>query len=121
MKFAWSITEPVPMLHGCEPRRPSSWQPWRSRPPHAPTLRLALGGGFFLRLGNQLRLNYLDVKSDSKLTEDLRSPNPEVRRLLGAPGDHAVDVFEYALLYDTRDNEEAPRSGQYHEASLRWS
>jgi outer membrane protein assembly factor BamA len=32
-----------------------------------------------------------------------------------------VDFFEYALVFDTRDDEHVTRKGQYHEASVRFS
>jgi outer membrane protein assembly factor BamA len=55
------------------------------------------------------------------LAEDLASPDPELQKLLGPTTSHAVDVFDYAFVYDTRDDEHEPRKGQYHEASVRYS
>jgi outer membrane protein assembly factor BamA len=85
-------------------------------------VRLPLGHAFHVRLAHYFTYNTIDVAPGSKLQQDLRSNDPELRKLLQpAPTSHAVQFFEYALVYDTRDDETVPKRGQYHEAWVRYS
>jgi outer membrane protein assembly factor BamA len=84
-------------------------------------VRINVGGPFFIRIGNNYTQNLYDIAPDSRLAEDIISPNREVRTLVDHPRDSAVDFFEYALLYDTRDNEVEPSRGQYDKFQLRFS
>jgi outer membrane protein assembly factor BamA len=61
------------------------------------------------------------LRDDGRLAADLRSPDPEIRKLVDPPKSHWIDFSEYALVFDTRDDEHVTRKGQFHEASLRWS
>jgi outer membrane protein assembly factor BamA len=97
------------------------YQYGRTHPTMEARVRLALGAGLFVRLANYLTYNTFVYHDDGRLAEDLRSTDPEVKKLLDPPRSHWVDFFEYALVFDTRDDETAPRKGQYHEASLRFS
>jgi hypothetical protein len=84
-------------------------------------LRLTLAKDFFLLLGNSFTMNQIDVHPGSKLDQDLRSDDPRIRRFFGETRPHSVDFFEYALIYDSRDNETTPHRGRYHQAKLRLS
>jgi len=84
-------------------------------------VRLPLGHGMHIRLANYFTYNTFEVAKGSKLEQDLQSNDPVLRKLLDTPRPHAVNFFEYALVYDTRDDETDPRRGQYHEAFLRYS
>lgn len=97
------------------------YQYGRTHPTMQALVRLPLGHGMFIRLGNNFTYNMLDVPAGTRLAQDLTSPDPEIRKVLGTPKSHAVDFFEYAFVYDTRDEEHTPRRGQYHEASIRYS
>ena len=83
--------------------------------------RLALGGAFSFLLGDALTYDKLDVHPGSQLDRDLTSPSEAVRPFVGTTAPHFVNLFEQALLYDTRDNETSPTSGMYHQVKLRLS
>ena len=93
----------------------------RTHPTMEALVRLTLGGGFFVRFANYFTYNTLDVARGSLLEHDLASADPETRKLLGSTKSHAVDFFEYAVAYDTRDDELVTKSGQYHDVFLRYS
>lgn len=76
--------------------------------------RLALGGGLFARFGNSVTYTHIDVHPGSKLDRDLGSTD-------AARSAHFVDFFEYALQYDTRDDETSPTRGTYDQVELRLS
>jgi outer membrane protein assembly factor BamA len=97
------------------------YQYGRTHPTMEALVRLPLGHGMFIRLANYFTYNTLEVVENSRLAQDLASPDPEIQKLLGTTKSHAVDLFEYAFVYDTRDDEHEPRKGQYHEAALRYS
>lgn len=85
------------------------------------TVRLPLVGGMYIRLSGYFTYNTFTLAKGSKLEQDLQSDDPELRKLLRTPSSHAVQFFEYALVYDTRDDETIPKRGQYHEAWMRYS
>ncbi len=93
----------------------------RTHPTFWVKLRLHVGGPFFVRIGNSYTQNSYQIAPDSKLAQDIASPDPEVRALLNHPRDSAVDFFEYALMYDTRDNEIEPTRGAYDKFQVRFS
>jgi hypothetical protein len=84
-------------------------------------IRLSVGGGFYLLLGNALTYNRIDVHPGSKLEADEVSTDPRIRRFFGPLGPHFVDLFEYGLAYDTRDDETATHAGMYHQMGVRLS
>ncbi len=83
--------------------------------------RLHVKGPLYVVVGNSLRYSVLDVAQNTKLAQDQRSGSPEVRNLLGSFGNAAVDVFEYEIVYDTRDDALEATRGMAHKASLRLS
>ncbi|WP_394835376.1 outer membrane protein assembly factor [Pendulispora rubella] len=83
--------------------------------------KLRLGGAFFLLLGNSFTYNQLDVSSDSKLAADMARGTADVRQILGDTRAHAVDLFEYGVFLDTRDNEIHTTRGMFHQIKLRLS
>lgn len=85
-------------------------------------VELPIAGAFHVRLAQSFNYNTLKFAKGSKLEQDLASNDSELQRLLQpAPSSHAVQFFEYALVYDTRDDENIPKRGQYHEAWVRYS
>ncbi len=93
----------------------------RTHPTMQALVRLSIAHGMFIRLANYFTYDSFVTAQNSRLAQDLKSTDPEVRKLLGEVKSHAVDFFEYAFVYDTRDDETAPRKGMYHEASVRYS
>ncbi|HEX4338368.1 MAG TPA: BamA/TamA family outer membrane protein [Polyangiaceae bacterium] len=93
----------------------------RTHPTMEALVRLRIAHGAFIRLANYFTYDTFVVAPDSRLAQDLKSTDPEVHKLVGEAKSHAVDFFEYAFVYDTRDDETAPKSGMYHEASVRYS
>lgn len=93
----------------------------RTHPTFWLKVRINVGGPFFVRIGNNYTESLYGIKPGSKLAEDIASPDREVRALVNHPRDAAVDFFEYALLYDTRDNETEPTRGQFDKLQLRFS
>lgn len=97
------------------------YQYGRTHPTMQVMVRLPLFDRLFVKLANYFTYNSLDIVDNSRLAQDFASPDPEIRKILGTAKSHAVDVFEYGLVYDTRDEETATRRGQYHEVGLRYS
>ena len=90
---------------------PTLWV--RARFPVAPSL--------YMVLGNEYTQSWLDIHPGSVLAADIASKNPDVRSALGqVVPDHATDGFEYALIYDTRNDETAPTLGGYHQLDVRF-
>lgn len=83
--------------------------------------RMPLGRRVSLSLGNELTQSWIHVDPNSKLAADMHSGSSVVRGLLGSAAPAAVDLFEYAFLYDSRDDEFATTRGMYHQATLRLS
>ena len=105
---------------------PSQTDPYYEYGHIHPTLlvtgRLHLAGHFFALMANSFRYNILQVSQNTKLAQEQASGSQEVRHLLGADfANHAVDILEYAIVYDTRDSEIEPQSGFWHQASFRVS
>lgn len=108
-------------------RRPSSAVPLnyydytRIHPTFWLRLRFALGGPWFIRLGNDYTESWYNIPPGSKLAQDAVSPDPVVRSLVNHPRNSAVDFLEYAFMYDTRNSEVEPTTGQYDKLQLRYS
>src|SRR5262245_23406196 len=64
-------------------------------------VRGALGGGFYALTGVALTLNRLDIHTPSKLLFDASAESGPLRSSFQTLADHAVALFEYALIYDT--------------------
>jgi outer membrane protein assembly factor BamA len=93
----------------------------RTHPEMEAYARVALGAHYYAVAGGALTLNFFDIAPDSKLALDMKFGSPEVQSLLDhAPTDAVVIVGE-SLGYDSRDDEVVPRSGFWHEVTLRLS
>jgi hypothetical protein len=93
----------------------------RIHPTLAVRARLRLADNFFLRVGNALTYNIVDVAPRSLLARDREQGSDFVRDALSGPDEHAVDIFEYVLAYDARDSEVSATRGQFHHALVRLS
>ena len=71
--------------------------------------------------GSYYTQNWLEVPAQSTLAQQMVTGDPLVRTLLGAHAPHGVLLLEALALYDSRDNEIAPESGQFHQIKLRVS
>ncbi|HEX3597112.1 MAG TPA: BamA/TamA family outer membrane protein [Polyangiaceae bacterium] len=99
----------------------SYYQYGRTHPTIKALVRLPISQGMFIRLANYFTYDTFVVPPDSRLEQDLKSKDPEIRKLVANANSHAVDFFEYGFVYDTRDDETAPKKGMYHEATVRYS
>jgi hypothetical protein len=82
----------------------------RIHPTLVARVRLTLARDLYLRVGDSFTWNALDVGKGTRLDAQV-----------GAVPDHAVDFFEQALVYDTRDSEIETRRGVWHQLELRES
>jgi outer membrane protein assembly factor BamA len=83
--------------------------------------RLHVSGPFYVVVGDAVRYSELQVSANTRLAQDQRSGSPEVRSLLGSFQNAAFDLFEYELMYDTRDDTQEATRGMAHRATLRLS
>jgi len=81
--------------------------------------RLKLAGALYLEVGNSFTYNHLEVPPGTKLASDLA--DPALAHFFGPIEPHAVDIFEDALIFDTRDDENNPKTGMHHQIKLRLS
>lgn len=93
----------------------------RIHPTLAARARLRLLRNVFLRVGNVLTINAVDVRASSKLAQDRSSGSATVRDALAGPDEHAVYFAEHVLVYDDRDLEASAQRGQHHHLLLRLS
>ena len=84
-------------------------------------VRLSIGNHLSILVGNPLTYNEIDVPRDSQLAVDAHSSDPRVRQFFGPLGPHWVDFFEYAAIFDNRDNENVTENGMFHQVKLRLS
>lgn len=84
-------------------------------------LRAKLGHGFHALTGFSLTYNRIDVHPNSKLESDARAANASMHGLFHRLDPHGVALFEYAVDYDTRDDETATHEGSHHQLKLRLS
>ena len=80
------------------------------------TLRVA--GPIWLLLWISYVQTWLDVPPNTKLAEDAVAGSPTVRSLVTTFAPQGVVTFSYGVAFDTRDDEVAPVSGQYHTARV---
>jgi outer membrane protein assembly factor BamA len=71
--------------------------------------------------GSYYTQNWLSVPPQSTLAQQMATGDSLVRTLLGAATPHGVLLLEALALYDSRDSEIAPGSGQFHQIKLRVS
>ena len=76
---------------------------------------------FHALTGISLTFNRLDIHTPSKVLVDANNAGGPLQSSFRTLADHAVALFEYALVYDTRDDETAPRGGAHHQLKLRLS
>jgi hypothetical protein len=84
-------------------------------------VRVRLRADFELHVGSVSWYDWLDVRPNSILAMDAASGPPDVRRIIGPLGPHAVQLFELGLFYDSRDNEIVTRRGAFHTLTARFS
>ncbi|HMI87014.1 MAG TPA: BamA/TamA family outer membrane protein [Polyangiaceae bacterium] len=93
----------------------------RMHPTLLARLRVTMGSGFYALTGAALTFNRIDVHPGSQLERDARAGGTRMANSFRALDEHAVAIFEYAVIYDTRDDETAPHGGAYHQLKLRLS
>jgi outer membrane protein assembly factor BamA len=83
-------------------------------------MRFPIVDGLYGMLGDVYTQSWVDVHPGSILAQDAVSPNPQVRAALGPIiPDHATNAFEYALIYDSRDDETSPSTGTFDQLDVR--
>jgi hypothetical protein len=83
----------------------------RSHPALDVTARVGILDHFTARGGLRYVQNWLSAAPDSKLSIDMASGAPAVRRLLGTTAAHAVLLVQAGVQLDTRDNEASTHHG----------
>jgi hypothetical protein len=83
--------------------------------------QLRLRGGWQALLGLANTYNWIRYGPDSNLARDLASDDATVTSLLNVDNAHAIVLLESGLLWDSRDDEIAPTSGQHHVLKARVS
>lgn len=72
-------------------------------------------------LGSSYTQNWLEVRPDSTLGQQMQNGTPEQRALLGGANRHGVLLFEGLALWDSRDSETVSERGQAHQVRVRVS
>jgi outer membrane protein assembly factor BamA len=93
----------------------------RMHPTILARIRANLGNGFYAQTGVSLTHNRIDLHPGSKLELDSSAREGPLRSSFRTLADHSVALFEYAIVYDTRDDETATHEGAFHQAKLRLS
>ncbi len=83
--------------------------------------RLQLAGPWHLLIGSSYVDNQVDMDPASRLAADLAKPPPGTGSLLHLTPRHGVNLYETALVFDTRDDEVSPTRGQHHQIGARVS
>jgi outer membrane protein assembly factor BamA len=91
----------------------------RSHPAGRARIRIALTEAAAVVLGSIYTFTSLDFDPSSRLAQDQVTGSPRLRQLLQVDLKHALHLFEFGMLFDTRDNEGAPSRGVYHQLELR--
>ena len=71
--------------------------------------------------GSGFTRNWLTIGPASTLGEQMAFGTPEVRQILDGPARHSVGLLEGIVMWDSRDSETVPESGQVHEIRARLS
>jgi outer membrane protein assembly factor BamA len=90
----------------------------RMHPTLLARFRVNLGYGLHVLTGISATYNRIDVHAGSLLARDAAGFTP-ARASFRSFEEHVVGIFEYAFVYDTRDDETATRQGGYHQVKLR--
>src|SRR5262249_18479572 len=77
-------------------------------------VRVELSKPWFVLLRQSYTQTFVSVPVESKLRDDSESGGPASSVITGI-GNYGVYRNDYALLYDDRDDEIDPQSGQYHQ------
>jgi hypothetical protein len=93
----------------------------RTHPMFEGYARAALVGHLFAIAGGTFTVDWLDVPPDGKLATDMATGSPVVRTLLGGANNHTVGIVQSSVVWDSRDNEVAPRTGSWDQIDLRVS
>jgi hypothetical protein len=93
----------------------------RTHPAMLARLRIRLRGPLHLAVGTLYTQSFIGYEPESNLARDLASTDPRIRSLLKVDRRHGLHLVEVALLLDTRDDEIAPTTGQWHSLKLRAS
>jgi hypothetical protein len=86
----------------------------RTHPTLAAKLRVELLDNCFASIGSSFTFSRLAVGANTLLEQDRTSGSAEVRQLLGNLHSHAIELAEFGLEYDSRDQETVPHHGQHH-------
>ncbi len=105
---------------GDKPPVPASTVPERDfyqrfHPALSVVTRARLSKHWFVLGGAQVTFNKITAAADSTLATELAASDPYLMRA------HFVLRGETGIAYDSRDNEVAPNSGQYHQIKIRAS
>jgi surface antigen Omp85-like protein len=68
---------------------------------------------FAVTWGASYTQNWFDIPDDTLLANEMASPDPEVRSLLGEATTHGSPRFSIGVAYDTRDDRTSPVRGLY--------
>jgi outer membrane protein assembly factor BamA len=80
-----------------------------------------IAGPIHVALGTMYMHNWIDVPPGSTLAEDAANGSPEVRDVLKLDRRHGLHLLQAGLIFDSRDDEIAPSTGQNHRFELRAS
>ena len=85
--------------------------------------RARLAPSWYSRVGSVFTYNWLRVPGNSILAETERSGTPQEKQLLGPNpfANHAVELVEVGVEYDSRDSEVVTQHGQFHTLLARLS
>lgn len=82
-------------------------------------VRLQLTNAWSIQLGSVTTYQSPQIRSGSLLAQQSRDRS--LSRFFGPLEAHFVQLLEYTLLYDTRDNETSTLAGMFHQLKLRFS
>jgi hypothetical protein len=81
-------------------------------------------------VGTEFQFNWINLYAGSKLEEDLKATNnvddnsaktKSLRELLFGVQNHPQWTWKLGLIYDSRDHEQTPTKGMFHDLSVRFS
>jgi hypothetical protein len=114
----YGLGNAAPSSAGPDPRR---HQYDRIYPQALARARIRLGESLALMVGGSFTYNWINLYEGSKIADDLRDDDPELRDLLRGTEHHHLALLDAGLLWDTRDHDLVPSSGAFHEVSIRFT
>jgi outer membrane protein assembly factor BamA len=84
-------------------------------------LHITLAPGLYALTGLILSYNRIDVNVGSQLETDANTPAESLRGSFRSLDEHGIAIAEYAVIYDTRDDEIDTHRGGFHQIKLRLS